>query len=135
LEIARHGEARGVIGALFTVGYAGDVLVHSRPLVPDPLASHEPPRPRITDPALHGRIKQLARLGGAVVIDGDGAVVAAGRYLDCPTEDVALPPGLGSRHLAAAAVSKLPGVVSVAVSASGVVRTFLNGAIVTTLNP
>ena len=43
---------------------------------------------------------------------------------------VELPMGLGSRHIAAAAISKRPGVVAIAASQSGVVRVFCEGEIV-----
>jgi DNA integrity scanning protein DisA with diadenylate cyclase activity len=55
------------------------------------------------------------------------------RYLDVPTHDIAVPFGPGSRHLAAAAISKTVAVVTVAVSATGLVRVFRHGEIVSTL--
>lgn len=135
LEIAREGQEGRAVGALFTVGQASEVLAHSRALILDPLAGHAPARTHITDPPLRGTIKQLAQLDGAFVVADDGTVVAACRYLDRPTNNVTLPLGLGSRHLAAAAVSRLPGVICVAVSTTGLVRPFVSGAIVTTLIP
>jgi hypothetical protein len=42
----------------------------------------------------------------ANVLSEDGIVLSAYRYLDVSSEDVELPMGLGSRHVAAAAVSK-----------------------------
>ena len=62
------------------------------------------------------------------VIDASGAVVAAGRYLDVDSKSVSLPSGLGGRHRAAAAVTKLIPVVSVIISESGgTVRVFSDG--------
>jgi DNA integrity scanning protein DisA with diadenylate cyclase activity len=133
IEIAREGQEGRAVGALFTIGRADQVLAHSRALILDPLAGHAPVRTHIADPQLRGTLKQLAQLDGAFVVGDDGAVVAACRYLDRPTDNVTLPLGLGSRHLAAAAVSRLAGVVAVAVSTTGVVRTFVDGAIVATL--
>lgn len=135
LEIAREGQEGRAVGALFAIGRADQVLARSRALILDPLAGHVPTRTRVTDPQLRGTIKQLAQLDGAFVVADDGTVLAACRYLDCPTDKVTLPLGLGSRHLAAAAVSQLPGVVCVAVSTTSLVRTFVNGEMLTTLAP
>jgi DNA integrity scanning protein DisA with diadenylate cyclase activity len=135
LEIAREGQEGHAVGALFTIGQARDVLSHSRPLILDPLAGHAPVRTHVTDPQLRGTAKQLAQLDGAFVLADDGTVMGACRYLDRPVEDVTLPLGLGSRHLAAAAVSRLPGVISVVVSSTGCVRVFVEGQMVATLTP
>jgi DNA integrity scanning protein DisA with diadenylate cyclase activity len=67
------------------------------------------------------------------VIADDGTVVSACRYLDVPAHGIELPLGLGSRHLAAASISKALEVVTIAVSTSGVVRVFCDGEIVATI--
>ena len=61
------------------------------------------------------------------MVADDGTVVAACRYLDAPAEGIDVPLGLGSRHVAAAAVSRLRHVVAIVVSGSGGVRIFSNG--------
>ena len=135
LEIAREGREGRRIGTLFTIGYADDVLRASRALILDPLAAHTPARTHITDPDLRGTIKELAQLDGAFVIANSGTVVAACRYLDASAEQIRLPLGLGSRHLAAASISLRVGAIAVAVSESGVVRVFHGGQIHATLIP
>jgi diadenylate cyclase len=100
LEIAREGREGRRIGTLFTLGKADAVLAASRALILDPLAGHAPARTHITDPDLRGTMKELAQLDGAFVISEDGTVVAACRYLDASVEQIALPLGFGSRHLA-----------------------------------
>lgn len=127
LEIAREGCEGRRVGTLFTLGRAPAVLACSKPLILDPLAGHVPAATHITDPGLRGTIKQMAQLDGAFVIAEDGTVVAACRYLDTPAEGVDIPLGLGSRHLAAASVSKGLTVIAVVVSESGVVRVFYDG--------
>ena len=84
----------------------------------------------ITNHDLRGTIKALAQLDGAFVVAEDGTVVAACRYLDASAEGVEMPLGLGSRHLAAASISKHLDIVTVVVSQSGVVRVFFKGALV-----
>jgi DNA integrity scanning protein DisA with diadenylate cyclase activity len=135
LEIAREGREGRRIGTLFTVGKADDVLAASRALILDPLAAHAPARTQINDPDLRGTIKELAQLDGAFVVSDEGIVLAACRYLDASVEQIDLPLGLGSRHLAAASISKRLGVIAIVVSESGVVRVFYDGQIEATLIP
>jgi diadenylate cyclase len=135
LEIAREGREGRRIGTLFTVGKAESVLAASRALILDPLAGHTPARTHITDPNLRGTIKEIAQLDGAFVISEDGTVVAACRYLDASVEQIDLPLGLGSRHLAAASVSQKLGAIAIVVSESSVVRVFHGGRIEGTLIP
>jgi DNA integrity scanning protein DisA with diadenylate cyclase activity len=135
LEIAREGREGRRIGTLFTVGHADAVLAASRALILDPLAGHAPARTHITDPDLRGTIKELAQLDGAFVISDSGIVVAACRYLNASVEHIDLPLGLGSRHLAAAAISRRVGAIAIVVSESGVVRVFHAGQIEATLIP
>jgi len=135
LEIAREGGEGRRIGTLFTVGKVDAVLAASRALILDPLAGHAPPRTHITNPDLRGTIKELAQLDGAFVISETGIVVAACRYLDASVEQIEIPLGFGSRHLAAASVSQRLGAVAIVVSESGVVRVFYGGQIAATLIP
>jgi diadenylate cyclase len=129
-EIARQGQEGRRTGALFTVGRADAVLNCSRPLILDPLSGHVRAATHISNPDLRGTIKALAQLDGAFVIAEDGTVVAACRYLDALAEGVNVPLGLGSRHVAAASVSKQLDIVAVVVSQTGVVRVFFKGALV-----
>ena len=135
LEIAREGREGRRIGTLFTVGKADAVLAASRALILDPLAGHAPARTHITDPNLRGTIKELAQLDGAFVISEAGIVVAACRYLDASVEQIDLPLGFGSRHLAAASISQRLRALAIVVSESGVVRVFHAGQIEATLIP
>ena len=135
LEIAREGREGRRIGTLFTVGKVDAVLATSRALILDPLAGHAPARTHITDPDLRGTIKELAQLDGAFVISETGIVVAACRYLDASVEQIDLPLGFGSRHVAAASVSQRLGAVAIVVSESGVVRVFYGGQIAAMLIP
>jgi diadenylate cyclase len=135
LEIAREGREGRRIGTLFTVGKVDAVLAASRALILDPLAGHAPPRTHITNPDLRGTIKELAQLDGAFVISETGNFVAACRYLDASVEQIEIPLGFGSRHLAAASVSHRLGAVAIVVSESGVVRVFFGGQIAATLIP
>jgi len=135
IEIAREGREGRRIGTLFTVGYADAVLARSRPLILDPLAGHAPQATSVFDGNARGTVKELAQLDGAFVIGDDGAVRAACRYLDASAQDVALPLGLGSRHLAAASISKTTGALAIVVSESAIVRVFHDGALIAEIIP
>jgi DNA integrity scanning protein DisA with diadenylate cyclase activity len=135
VEIAREGREGRRIGTLFTLGFADAVLAHSRPLILDPLAGHAPHATSLFEANLRGTVKELAQLDGAFVVAEDGTVRAACRYLDASVEDVEVPLGLGSRHLAAASISKRLGVVAVVVSESAIVRVFHGGELIAELIP
>jgi DNA integrity scanning protein DisA with diadenylate cyclase activity len=112
------------------LGSADAVLPVSRPLILDPLKGHAPAATLITDSQLRGTVRQLAQLDGAFVVAEDGIVASTCWYLDISTEGIDLPFGLGTRHLAAAAISRRLGVIAIVVSESGVVRVFCDGEIV-----
>lgn len=55
---------------------------------------------------------------------------SAERYIDVSSEGVDVPLGLGSRHMAAASITKATNAVAVVVSESSVVRVFDNGELI-----
>jgi len=135
LEIAREGREGRRIGTLFTVGKADEVLAASRALILDPLAGHAPARTHISDPDLRGTLKELAQLDGAFVISHAGIVLAACRYLDASVEQIDLPLGFGSRHMAAASISQRLGAIAIVVSESSIVRIYSSGTLLTEILP
>jgi diadenylate cyclase len=135
VEIAREGREGRKIGTLFIVGDSEEVISHSRPLILDPLAGHPDEKKRLDDQDARETIKELAQLDGAFVVSDDGVVLSAARYLDAVSENLDVPLGLGSRHMAAASMSKQTGAVAVAVSESSVVRMFDDGELVSEIIP
>lgn len=130
LEITREGCEGRRVGTIFTLGKADAILRHSRPLILDPLAGHPRSVTHISNASMRSTIKQLTQVDGAFVIDDDGAVVGACRYLVSDVSRVVLPLGLGSRHFAAAGVSGAHGIAVIVVSASTIVRVFDDGALI-----
>ena len=135
VEIAREGREGRKIGTLFAVGDHEAVLVRSRPLVLDPLAGHPEEVKHVKDPDMRETVKELAQLDGAFVVADDGVVVSAARYLDAASGNLDLPLGLGSRHMAAASISRNTDTVAVAVSESSTVRVFDDGEVVAEIVP
>ncbi len=135
LEIAREGREGRKVGTLFTVSDSDEVLKRSKPLILDPLLGHPPEKKLITDPNVRETIKELAQLDGAFIISDDGVVVSACRYINSSSEGIELPLGLGSRHMAAASISKETDAVAVVVSEVSVVRVFDDGELICEIIP
>lgn len=135
VEIAREGREGRKIGTLFVVGDSEAVMRQSKPMILDPLAGHPEDAKRIDDPNLRETIKELAQLDGAFVVSNEGAVLSAARYIDANSENLDVPLGLGSRHMAGASVSRSTDAVSVVVSESSMVRMFDDGDLVAEIVP
>ncbi|MEN6517552.1 MAG: diadenylate cyclase [Methanospirillum sp.] len=128
LEIGREGREGKPIGTAFIIGDGDAILSISHQLVLNPYLGHPPEVTTILDYENWESVKEFAQLDGMFVIDVSGAVIAAGRYLDVDSKSVSLASGLGGRHRAAAAVTRLIPVVSVIISESGgTVRVYMDG--------
>jgi len=135
VEIAREGREGRKIGTMFTVGDEEAVMSHSRPLVLDPLFGHPPEKKHISLHDVRETIKELAQLDGAFVISNAGVAVSAARYIDVLSDGVRIPLGLGSRHMAAASVTRRTSAVAIVVSESSMVRVFDEGKIISEILP
>jgi diadenylate cyclase len=135
VEIAREGREGRKIGTLFVVGDSGEVTGRSKPLILDPLQGHPDEDKRIESPDMRETIKELAQLDGSFVVSNSGVVLSAARYIDASSEDLDLPLGLGSRHVAGASISRQTSAVSVVVSESSLVRMFDDGELVSEIVP
>jgi DNA integrity scanning protein DisA with diadenylate cyclase activity len=136
VEIGREGREGTPVGTLIVVGDAREVLERSHTLGFDPFKGYRRRDRNIRDGRVREAIKEIAQLDGAFVVARDGTVEAACRILDAPTAGLTLPKGLGTRHWAAAAITKATSAVAVAVSQStGSVRLFQDGEIVLRIAP
>ncbi|MDQ3236550.1 MAG: diadenylate cyclase [Actinomycetota bacterium] len=135
VEIAREGREGRKIGTLFVVGDSEEVMRRSKPLILDPLQGHPEERKQITDPNMRETLKELAQLDGAFIVSEEGVVLSAARYVDTVSDDLDVPLGLGSRHMAAASISKQTDAVAVAVSESSMVRMFDDGDLISEIIP
>jgi len=130
IEIAREGREGRRIGTIFMIGDVDSVLRHSRPLILDPLLGHADAARWVADENLWGTIKELAQLDGAFVVSASGTFVAACRYLDAKASNLDLPFGLGARHVAAAAMSKITSSIGIVVSETANIRIFRSGQLI-----
>jgi DNA integrity scanning protein DisA with diadenylate cyclase activity len=135
VELAREGREGRRVGAIFVVGDAAAVMQRSKSLILDPLAGHDESARHIDNLNMRETIKELAQLDGAFVVRDDGVVISACRYLNASSQGIDLPLGLGSRHMAAASITRETGAVAVVVSESAVVRIFDEGQLVAEIMP
>jgi DNA integrity scanning protein DisA with diadenylate cyclase activity len=135
VELAREGREGRKIGTLFVVSDDKEVMKHSRSLILDPLWHHPAEKKQIGDPDMRETVKELAKLDGAFVVADNGVVISAARFISAPSEGVAIPLGLGARHMAAASITKHTDAIAVVVSESSVVRIFDNGEIISEIIP
>ncbi len=136
VEIGREGREGKPVGTLFVVGDARKVMQSSHATGFDPVRGYNRGERKLTDPRVREGIKEIAQLDGAFVVNADGTVEAAARYIDASAENVSVAKGLGARHWAAAAITRRTRSVAVAVSeTSGTVRIFHNGEVVLRIEP
>lgn len=128
VEIGHEGREGRRVGTLFVIGDVDRTLPRSRMLILDPLAGHDPSLRSVGDKNFRETLKELAQLDGAFIIDDDGTVLSAARFIDVDLSAAnALPAGLGTRHAAALSISAQTDAVAVVVSESSVVRAFAGG--------
>ena len=135
VEIAREGREGRKIGTMFIVSDSDRVMRKSKSLILDPLSLHPAEARHIDNPDLRETVKELSQLDGAFIVSDDGVVLSACRYINSSSRGIRLPLGLGSRHVAAASITKQTKSIAVVVSESSVVRIFDRGAIVTEILP
>jgi DNA integrity scanning protein DisA with diadenylate cyclase activity len=136
VAIGREGREGKPVGTLFVVGDHRNVLKHCHPLGFDPVKGYGTHERQLGDPKVREAIKEIAQLDGAFVVASDGTVVAACQHISAPGADITLSKGLGSRHWAAAAISRATQAVAIAVSESnGTVRLFQNGDVMLRIEP
>jgi DNA integrity scanning protein DisA with diadenylate cyclase activity len=133
IELGKKGQKGEPVGALFVAGDAGKVMNKSRPLSYNPF---EKSHVHVGDSIVTVMLKEFSRLDGAFVISDSGKIASAYRYLEASAEGIDIPKGLGTRHMAAAAVSRDTNAVAIVLSESdGMVRAFKGGELVLELDP
>lgn len=136
LDIGREGREGKPVGTMLVVGDTRRVLAHARPAGFDAVKGHSRKERNVRDPRVRESIKEVAQLDGAFIITPEGTVEKACQLLQAPQENLTLSKGLGSRHWAAAGITKCTNAIAVVVSQStGTVRIFKNGEVILRVEP
>lgn len=135
IQIAREGREGRKIGTMFIVSDSDAVLQRSRTLILDPLSHHPEHLKSIANQDMRETIKELAQLDGAFIVSNAGVVLSACRYINASSEDIDLPLGLGSRHIAGASITRETDAIAIVVSESSIIRIFDAGEMVAEIIP
>ena len=136
VEIGREGREGKPVGTMFVVGDTRKVISLSHPAGFDPVKGYSRKERSLPDPRVREAIKEIAPLDGAFLVSPDGTVEKACQIVDADHVNLTLSKGLGSRHWAAAAISKSTSAIAIVVSESnGTVRLFKNGEVILRIEP
>jgi len=136
LDIGALGREGKSIGTTIVIGDAEQVLQSSHQAVFNPFKGYPKKERLVTLPEVVESIKELAMLDGAIIVSEHGVVEAAGRHLDAVGRVTKQLRGLGSRHRAAAGITRKTEAVAIVVSEStGRVMIFEHGRVVASLEP
>jgi diadenylate cyclase len=136
VEIGREGREGKPVGTLFVVGDTRRVTKYCYPAGFDPIRGYNRSERSLHDARTREAVKEIAQLDGAIIVAADGTVERACQIIDAPHANLTLSKGLGSRHWAAAAISRVTKAISVVVSESnGSVRLFQNGEVMLRIEP
>lgn len=136
VEIGREGREGKPVGTMFVVGDTRRVLPHCQPAGFDPVRGYSRNERDLHDPRVREAIKEVAVLDGAFIVSAEGIVEKAAQLVDAPYANLTLSKGLGARHWAGAAISKVTNALAIVVSqSSGTVRLFQRGEVVLRIEP
>lgn len=136
IDIGREGREGKSVGTLFVVGDTRKVSNYCHALGFDSVKGYSRDERSLHDNRTREAIKEISQLDGAIVVSPDGTVEKTCQLIDAPNVNLTLSKGLGSRHWAAAKISKLTNAISVVVSATaGTVRIFQNGEVMLRIEP
>jgi len=121
LNIAQKGREGRKIGSAFVIGDVEEVLKRSTQIVLNPFAGHRERDRDIKNPETWESIMEFAQLDGAFIVDENGIIITAGRYIEASAKDLLtrMRMGLGGRHIACASITKETKAIAVVVSESG----------------
>lgn len=127
INIAHKGREGKRIGTGFVIGDVEEVLKRSKPLVINPYECYSIDERDIKNPANWESVMEFAQLDGVFILDEEGIIISAGRYLEVSVKDLKILKGLGARHLACAAITRETEAIAVVISTSGDIRVYKDG--------
>jgi DNA integrity scanning protein DisA with diadenylate cyclase activity len=120
-------------GGMYLIGDTKEVLARSTQLIVNPFQGQAREQRDVSAPHVRDSLREYARLDGAVIIDEDGLVQAAGTHVNADTRNVTLLIE-GARHATAAAITHETQTIAVTVSEkTGTVMIFKAGEVILTV--
>lgn len=136
VDIGREGREGKPVGTMFVVGDTRKVLTHCHAAGFDPVKGYSRKERTLYDAKVRESMKEIAQLDGAFIVAPDGTVEKSCQIVDAAHANLTLSKGLGSRHWAAAAISKSTNAIAIVVSEStGTVRLFKGGEVLLRIEP
>ncbi len=136
IDIGREGREGKPVGTLFVVGDSRKVMAHTHPTGFDPVKGYNRKDRNLADSRVREGIREVAQLDGAFIVSSDATVEAGCQLIATTATEITLSKGLGTRHWAAAAITKQTNAVAITVSeSSGTVRIFEKGEVVLRVEP
>ena len=128
-DLSVEGREGKPVGTMFVIGDTEKVNTMVKPLVLNPFYGYRLEDRNVLNPFMDETIKEYSVIDGGFVIRGNGVIESAGSLIHAPAEFYHnLPSGFGTRHSAAAAITKAADCISLCVSASsGQVTLFRKG--------
>jgi DNA integrity scanning protein DisA with diadenylate cyclase activity len=134
IELAAQGRESRKVGTIFVLGDDEKVMQLSRQMIINPFSGYSEEDLNILNPELEETIKEFSAIDGAFIVKENGVLVTAGRHLSAALDSRDFPPGLGSRHIAAAGITSVTKAVAIVISeSSGNVTVFKNGKLFVTI--
>jgi diadenylate cyclase len=132
LELAHEGREGKPIGTLMVVGDYREVQKYCKQNIINPFKGYPEKERNILDDQMRETVKEFAYIDGAFVLKGNGVIMSAGTTLVPAVAAESIPPGLGSRHAAAAAITGVTNSIVMTVSEStGTIRIWRRGRMIT----
>lgn len=134
VEIGAEGREGKPVGTMMVVGDSRKVSAMARPLNFNPFKGYGRAERDVRSSQVREQIKEIAQMDGGMIIHRDGVCESACMLIEPGPQDVTLSKGFGTRHAAAAGVTKATRAIAIVVSqSSGTVRIFQNGEVVLTI--
>jgi DNA integrity scanning protein DisA with diadenylate cyclase activity len=136
IELGLFGIEGHPVGTILVYGGTGQVLRRSRQMTFNPYHGYAERSRNVADADVRDSLKIFAQMDGAILIRNDGVVAAAGRFLLVPPGESKTVRSRGTRHQAAAYITRETKALAIVVSqTSGEVTIFADGKQIFSVSP
>jgi diadenylate cyclase len=126
-ELAAQGREGKPVGTIIVIGDDPRLEQHVQQMILNPFAGYSAENRNILDPSLDETIKELAKIDGAFLVNGDGTLRSAGTHLAGRPDPAEMDAGLGARHAAALGITSSADVLAICLSESTGTITLFHG--------